>query len=517
MRSPRTQLPPLPASRTRRRAGRRRASARGRASVLIITMFILVVLSGLLLTFARSMRVEAIASANRLGTVKASAIERAAEQYVLSQVEYVGNGDALVLCSLPGQAIQVGDGYFWLIRPNPDDDRSYDFGLIDECSKLNLTTATDDQLVFLPNMTQDVADAIVDWRDSDDNITGQGAETAYYGGLPEPYIAKNAPFETVEELLLVKGPSGQMNFSRDMLYGYDLNHDGVVDDDERSAPGAGNAANYNTGVGQDTRGMFPYVTVYSTEPNTDPSTGNARINVNDAANSRDALQKLLSQYITNTSRVQSIMAQVAGTGNNRRYPSVIAWCQAAGLQPNEAGPIIPSLTTSSAKTVKGLININTAPRQVLLCLGLQQSDADMIVNSRGSNTGGIAGAGGTGITMGNTGSSSTATPPTGSDLTWLLQAMQPQTLATIAPYITTRSYQYSADIVAVTADARSFKRVRIVVDAQTLPAKIIYRKDLTSLGWPLPPDLRKQMSEGQEPTVIQTTTSGGVGLGGLSH
>jgi hypothetical protein len=70
--------------------------------------------------------------------------------------------------------------------------------------------------------------------------------------------------------------------------------------------------------------------------------------------------------------------------------------------------------------------------------------------------------------------------------------------------ITTNSYQYSADIVAVSSDGRAFKRVRIVVDARETPARIVYRKDLTSDGWPLPQDVLDQLRSGNG---LQTTLS----------
>ena len=37
------------------------------------------------------------------------------------------------------------------------------------------------------------------------SITGMGAENVYYLSLPQPYHAKNAPFDTMDELLWVKG------------------------------------------------------------------------------------------------------------------------------------------------------------------------------------------------------------------------------------------------------------------------------------------------------------------------
>ena len=56
----------------------------------------------------------------------------------------------------------------------------------------------------------DIIDAIVDWIDTNDEVTGGGAEGAYYAGLPRPYTVKNAPLDCIEELLMVKGISAEL-------------------------------------------------------------------------------------------------------------------------------------------------------------------------------------------------------------------------------------------------------------------------------------------------------------------
>jgi general secretion pathway protein K len=60
--------------------------------------------------------------------------------------------------------------------------------------------------------------SIIDWTDNDDKVTylsfikneNLGAESSYYGNLEPPYRCKNAPFDTTEELLLVKGVTSQV-------------------------------------------------------------------------------------------------------------------------------------------------------------------------------------------------------------------------------------------------------------------------------------------------------------------
>jgi general secretion pathway protein K len=51
----------------------------------------------------------------------------------------------------------------------------------------------------------EIVDAIKDWIDTDEQVTGYGAESSYYASLDPPYKAKNAPFDCIEELLMVKG------------------------------------------------------------------------------------------------------------------------------------------------------------------------------------------------------------------------------------------------------------------------------------------------------------------------
>ena len=59
----------------------------------------------------------------------------------------------------------------------------------------------------------ELLDAIKDWIDADDEVTGAGAEGAFYARLEKPYTAKNAPLDCIEELLMVKG------VTRDLFYG----------------------------------------------------------------------------------------------------------------------------------------------------------------------------------------------------------------------------------------------------------------------------------------------------------
>jgi len=89
------------------------------------------------------------------------------------------------------------------------------YGLIDEESKINFNKASLEVLErFFKNLldfdemeAQELAARVVDWRDSDQELSIPlgSAEDNDYEDLSSPYEAKDADLEVLEELLLVKG------------------------------------------------------------------------------------------------------------------------------------------------------------------------------------------------------------------------------------------------------------------------------------------------------------------------
>jgi general secretion pathway protein K len=59
----------------------------------------------------------------------------------------------------------------------------------------------------------EIVDSIKDWIDADDNMSSYGAESSHYASSDPPYKAKNAPFDCIEELLMVKG------ITKEIFYG----------------------------------------------------------------------------------------------------------------------------------------------------------------------------------------------------------------------------------------------------------------------------------------------------------
>ncbi len=446
-----------------------RTAAPGRAggTVLIATMWVLTVLAGMVLVLAGSMRIEGACSANHVAHQQAAAVESGAIQYVSANLDGL-NGRVLTQAEMPCRGVQIGDGAFWILRPDYEDGRQEVYGVVDEASKLNLNTATVDMLSALPDMTPETAAAVVDWRDGDSDLTVGGAESEYYLLLPEPHECKNGPLETVEELLLVKLASSQL------LFGEDANRNGRLDDNENDGDETDPPDDRN---GRLDAGIFPLVTVYSSEPNTDAD-GARRINVNQAGTS--VLSDLLSESV-GQERLRDILNRVR---LGRPFQNVLDFHYRTGLTMEEFRPIADRLTTQSGNVLRGLINVNTAPKQVLLCLpGLEESDVSALTARRASEE------------------------VDRSSIAWVAEALSQEKAMGIASYITTRSYQFSADIVSVAGSGRAFRRCRIVVDARTSPPRVIYRQDLTPLGWPLPEEILSDLRAGTPLEQVLEATS----------
>jgi len=432
---------------------------RDKGTVLIVTIWVVLVLTGLALVFARSMRVAAIVAANHVATLEAECVAAGVSEYIISQLTAgMEEGTAAMMDSQLEEAMQVGQGYFWLLRSNLEDDDEFAYGLTDEAGKINLNSASLEMLLRLPGMTSELAASIIDWRDEDSEISPGGAENEYYLLQPEPYNCKNSAFETVDEILLVKGAS------EELLYGEDTNLNGVLDDHENDADQSDPPDNRN---GRLEPGFYDYVTVYSVEANVD-SQGNQRININDSI-ARGELQSALQEVVTEE-RSLEIMNLVP---TRPAFANVLDFYFVTGLKFEEFTQIADRLTTSDEETLPGPVNVNTASKEVLLCLpGLEEKDADAMLSYRDGNE-------------------------ELDSIAWVTKVLDRQKATAIGSYITVRSFQYSADIVCLSGNGRAYKRYKAVFDTQKGTPEIVYWKSLTHSGWPLNQEIVATLRKGQ--------------------
>jgi len=413
-------------------------------SVLIIVMWVSFGLVSLALYFAQAMSLEMRAADNR-----AAALE--AEQAIAGAARYVTNilarlpepGQIPELNTYRAEAVLVGDATFWFIGRS-DRTTAVDmpaFGLVDEASKLNLNTATLAMLEALPRMTPELAAAIIDWRDGDDEVTDGGAEATTYMRLNPAYQCKNTNFESVAELRLVAGAY------LEILFGEDANLNGVLDSNENDGDVSTPSDNRD---GTIEPGLFEYLTVHTRQPTTGTNVSNPQ-----------QLASLLTDRF-GAQRANQVLASIGpGAG------SVLEFYVRSGLTREEFIQIESSLVGTNGV---GLVNVNTASEAVLRCIpGIGTTNAASLVGYRQSNADKL-----------NT-------------LAWLTEVISRADALAAAPWVTGRTYQFSADIAAVGRHGRGYRRVKMIIDTSEGSFTFRERRDLTQFGWALGRQVRETL------------------------
>ncbi len=236
----------------------------------------------------------------------------------------------------------------------------------DEASKLNINIVTKGQLLVLPNMVEEIADSIIDWRDEDDTPSEGGAEGGYYENLPFGYMARNGPFRTIRELLLVK------DVTPELLYGEDTNFNNQLDYNERDGD---ESSPNDDGDSELDKGWIAYLTCYSYDNNKDAN-GNQKININEAN-----ANQLTSSLNISSSQAEEIVNNRPNNGyqsigdliNNNSPKSPQGGSngnsdEAEPLDLQTFNQIADKITVDSGDKVPGKVNINTASEIVLAAL-----------------------------------------------------------------------------------------------------------------------------------------------------
>ncbi|MCC6231627.1 MAG: general secretion pathway protein GspK [Verrucomicrobiales bacterium] len=427
-----------------------------RGSVLIIVLWVTFGLVSLALYFANSMSMELRASENRVAAVQA-------DQAILGAAKYVTN--LLADLEIPGrlpdswsyraEAVPIGEAQFWFIgRPETDTAQEEPvFSLADEGARLPLNSATAEMLQWLPRMTAELAAAIVDWRDEDSDAGDGGAEDETYQRLNQPYRCKNAPFESLEELRLVRG------MTTEILYGEDTNLNGVLDSNENDGDQSPPVDNRD---GHLDPGLIEYLTLWTRPPTVDDE-GNALINV--TTGDRQQLATLLQEKF-GADRANALLRQL-GT-NTAQLASPLQFYLRAGFTPDEFAQIEGSVTAGAPAT-NATVNVNTASEAVLACIpGIGPDLAPNLVARRRSNA-------------------STAPP----SLAWVTEVLDESQATQAGPFLSSRTTQFVADVAAVGRHGRGYRRVRFICDLSGAAPRLVARRDLTDFGWSLGREVRR--------------------------
>jgi len=207
-------------------------------------------------------------------------------------------------------------------------------------------------------------------------------------------------------------------------------------------------------------GMMEYVTVYSREPNT-RSDGTPRININGG---RAQIGTVLQEKL-GTTRANQILVRMGPP--TRRFTSVLELYTAAGVTVSEAEQIETDITTSAGPIIEGRVNVNTASATVLTCIpGIGEDHAQDLISYRVAN------------------------PDKLFTVAWVKDILGTQNAIQAGPYITVQTYAFTADVAALGPFGRGYRRTKFVYDLTEGAPKIIYRQNLSHLGWAMGKEVR---------------------------
>ena len=384
---------------TAQRIRRRRRAGRGVA--LIVVMWVVLIAGVIMLGMLKAARVNHATAHSELSIVKAHWLARAGIECAIAVLaddltDVDSTGDYWYDDEFSFAEIDLGDGHtFDVLAPadSQGDPTRVRFGMVDAASRINLNTADAHQLGVVPELTEQQIEAILDWRDQDNQPRPGGAELAYYQKLDFPYEIRNGVFQTPREVLLVRGVDPLA------FFGEDANLNGVLDKNEDDGDDHRPEDNSD---GQLQLGLAGMTTIYSFELNK-AADGTDRVNVNDAdeqtlASELDLTDGLASAIVTrrgnqNFTKLMDLLDVPAGQGGSEGNSGGTSGGGGGEAKTNEItltwlAQHLDELTLTDDERLAGKINVNTASAQVLLALPeMDRETAGAIVNYRDSERG----------------------------------------------------------------------------------------------------------------------------------
>lgn len=446
-----------------------------------------------------------------------------------------------------------GRGRFSIVVPVENDPTfsRIRFGLMNESARINLLFAASqedlelgrDMLMVIPGMTEDLADALLDWVDEDEEPRDYGCESEYYVGLNPPVTMPypGQPLHSLDELLPVRGMSAAL------LFGEDANRNGLLDSNENDGenPPFDNADDYLD------LGFSAYLTIHSRETNRRLD-GSERIYLNQT-DLQGMYDELVEAYDEDSARF--IVAWLAfGPSNDDTILSDTEAASAdAGLSADESAQMaqfaqgvatalfaasagentvtangldlsggkqytlrsvfdlvdaeveatidgtsqtLKSPWTSDPAAMQGylpdLLDTLTVSDQETIRgrIDINQARYDVLLSIPGIDEQLASAISGSSM-IGPNGEPMSDQLLSRATVGWLLMEglTDLTTLRELAPYITTRGDVYSGQVIGHFDAGGPQVRMDVTVDASEYPARILFCRDLSYLGPAYPPEL----------------------------
>ena len=141
------------------------------------------------------------------------------------------------------------------------------------------------------------------------------------------------------------------------------------------------------------------------------------------------------------------------------------------------GKLLDKCTTSAESELPAHVNVNTAPREVLMALpGMTDADADAIIAKRPAYANGDA------------------PDTTFNTVGWLLSTggLKASVLQSLERYVTARTQVYRVISVGYFDEVGPIARVEAVIDVNQGKPRIVYYRDLTDQGRAVDPRIQGQ-------------------------
>jgi type II secretory pathway component PulK len=536
-----------------RRASAIRVAGRRRGFVLLVVTVVVILLSLAAYSYLGEMDTENRAASMFGRDVEARMAAESGVEYVAAQIALRQTDATLDLYDdssmfsrqpMGGGGEARGQVRFSVLSPGMvgSVDSLPRAGLTTETAKFNVnrllelendtdeTTDPYTAVSFVPNMTEDICNAILDWIDSDEEARAGGAESSTYEALAVPYSARNAPMQSIDELLQVQGVTPQL------FYGEDANRNGRMDPNEDDGAESPPTDDQD---GTLDFGLRDYLTVSSRERNIQ-TTGEQKINLNNGivAEMFDFLEESFdtetATFVTGyrltgdqlaDSQAQGkltieqqqlvdwiaknlangelgkvtrggmdlsnppqasfrsiydlIDAQVAVTVNGADQTLNSPWTSTdpAGLM-EQMLVLEEKLTWLNDEFIDGRINVNIAPREVLLAIpDMTEAIADAILGAR--------------PVAGEDSAQAAQVISMRRSPVWLLTEglVDVPTFKRLGPWLTTTGDVYSFQVLGHFDQGGPTTRLEAMVDGTKKPPRITFQRDLTGLGRGFSPDL----------------------------
>jgi type II secretory pathway component PulK len=328
---------------------------RQRGSVFVMAVAVLAGLVAILASLAATHQVAVQAESNRLHADRARLAAESGLQRSLAVLQSIAAGTGagqsvgqgvVTLNDEWAQFGQVGSERFMVGAT------SFRIQIIDLAARVNLSSANQFQLERMP-MTSEQIDSLLDFREAGFETRPEGAKDNYYNNLTEGYNTKLRTFDSLDELLQVKG------FTPRALYEPQTD---VV-----------NPATIIQGSTDRQLTIADLSTVYSYSQELNPL-GEAKIAIN-AGDQATRLARLIQAGFP-----PQVAAQIAG----QNWPSMGQLLLQVQLQGELLQLALDNLTSSAAPRRAGSINLNTATEAVLNTLPGITPDIAQAINQRQS-------------------------------------------------------------------------------------------------------------------------------------